>query len=312
MDIRRLNAEFALEIVSLFSRVYGQTYANPLFYDSSRLTDALATGALKSVGALTASGDLAAHMAMVRSPGASSAELGNTVVDPAFRGEGLAWQVGAELTAWCRELGHPGYLHYPTCDHAIMQKQSVKRGIETGLMLGYIPAETDGRVSDRSDFKRQAATIVYEPLARGEPAAGFLPGRYRELIMSLQEQTRLEREWEECTGSEGERSSFTWQIFERRGLARLEVSSVGVDLKSYAYPDLPCLQVDFLMSDPALETGIEYALSQGFVFCGWLPGFRENDVIRLQRVDLTVTDLDPDVVNPGAKNLLELIRETSV
>ena len=75
-------------------------------------------------------------------------ELGNTVVDPAARGGGLAWKVGAELSSWCRELGYQGFLHYPTTDHHIMQRQSVKAGFETGLMLGYIPAETHGQVGE--------------------------------------------------------------------------------------------------------------------------------------------------------------------
>ena len=145
LSIQRLGAAQAQAISECFARVYGQSYANGLFYDVPVLEEEIRSGRLSSVGAVDDGGRILGHMAMVCHPKAQFAELGNTVVDPDARGSGVAWQVGSELTRWCAEKGYTAYLHYPTTDHHIMQRQSVKGGFETGLMLGYIPAETDGR-----------------------------------------------------------------------------------------------------------------------------------------------------------------------
>ena len=104
-SIRRLTPNDARAIVACFERVYGHTYANEIFYDASTLRSALLDGRIGSVGAVK-DGSIVAHMAMtVHSSESMYIELGNTVVDPTARGEGLAWQVGAALTDWCIELG---------------------------------------------------------------------------------------------------------------------------------------------------------------------------------------------------------------
>ena len=118
--IRRLGPEDASAIVDCFRRVYGESYANELFYDPAELALAMRKGSVGSVGAIDTDGAVLGHMAMSVRPQASVVELGNTVVDPSARGGGLAWKVGAELSAWCRELGYQGFLHYPTTDHHIM------------------------------------------------------------------------------------------------------------------------------------------------------------------------------------------------
>ena len=160
IEIERLGPSDAEGIVDCFRRVYGDSYANPVFQDAAALAALMSGESVNCVGALRSDRIVVGHMAMTLHPGASSAELGNTVVDPQVRGEGVAWKVGAELSKWCIELGYSGFLHYPTTAHHIMQRQSVVAGFETGLMLGYIPVETDGKVTVNASELRQAATAV--------------------------------------------------------------------------------------------------------------------------------------------------------
>ena len=147
VSIRRLTLEDAAAVVDCFRRVYGDSYANELFYDSTRLAERHGRwpgwqrrgGKQRRRGAWPHGHDRAQ---LVRTW--SSSAIRWWILRPGVAG--LAWQVGAELSSWCRELGYQGFLHYPTTDHHIMQRQSVKAGFETGLMLGYIPAETHGKV----------------------------------------------------------------------------------------------------------------------------------------------------------------------
>ncbi len=315
VTVRRLTPEDATAVVDCFRRVYGGSYANELFYDPVGLASAMRGGSVGCVGAFAADDQLLGHMAMTVRLGANVVELGNTVVDPAARGAGLAWKVGAELSAWCRELGYQGFLHYPTTDHHIMQRQSVRAGFETGLMLGYIPAETYGQVGDDHcepvPKKRQAATIVYEPYSPGAAFEGYLPADYAELLKELIPPTGLLRDWQPSAAERSGSGESILRRFGKRGLERLEVKAVGntlnAELAGMADGEAACLQIDFSLGDPAIDAGVRLARAQGFRFCGWLPGFRAyGDVLRLQRVEEAETDLAPRLENPVARRLLEI------
>jgi len=311
VNVSRLRPADAAKIVACFHRVYGDSYANELFYDTEKLAAAIAAHRVGCVGAVREDGLLLAHMAMTVRPDASVIELGNTVVDPVARGQGLAWKVGAELSAWSRELGYQGFLHYPTTDHHIMQRQSVKQGFETGLMLGYIPAETDGQVGDGDPAGRQAATIVYEPYVTGRSETCYLPEYCADRIERFAEATALTRHWRRPERPGVATSDARTRLFEKRGLTRVSVERVGQDvadlISKFDDPALPCRQIDLSMTDAGLEAGVRAALEAGFWFCGWLPGYGPADIFRLQKVDPESTDMRPAVVNEVAQSLLELI-----
>ncbi len=317
MEIERLQPRHAQGISACFRAVYGASYANGLFYDVDELAQEIRAGRLCSVGALAEDDSVIGHMAMVCHPDALFAELGNTVVAPAARGAGVAWQVGAELTAWCVEKGYPAYLHYPTTDHHIMQRQSVKSGFETGLMLGYIPAETDGQVNPDKPSLRGAATVVVNPLGEIPSQRIFLPDEYRELVEDSACDAGIAREIVETQSARSlpGRTNAKATLLERRGLMRLQITSVGADLplllKEFLDGSAPCHQVDFLMSDAGLGEGVALARQQGCIFCAWMPGYRSADVLRLQCFDPRKTDLHPGVVNPLGQKLAALCREES-
>ncbi len=171
--------------MACFRRCYGETYPNDDFYDVARLAQRITSGSLRSVVAIADDGTLVGHTGLtVRHAGANAIEAGNTVVDPACRGQGLLGQLGAALTKLCVGAGHLAYLHYPTCAHEIMQKGSVRSGFETGVMLDYIPAETDYREIDQGDG-RIAATVVYQPFAPAPHRNVTIASRYFDVAQQL-------------------------------------------------------------------------------------------------------------------------------
>ena len=88
----------------------------------------------------------------------------------------------------------------------------------------------------------------------------------------------------------------------------MEVVEIGDSLRegliALAASQQPCLQVDFRLADASIGAGVSLARSLGFRFCGWLPGFRAGDVLRLQRLREPDTDLAPALENPVARKLL--------
>ncbi|MEM1153419.1 MAG: GNAT family N-acetyltransferase [Pseudomonadota bacterium] len=312
-ELRRLEPSDAFAIVECFRSVYGESYGNELFHSPEMLARAIADGDVMSVGVVTNDGRILAHMAMTSNGIGATPELGNTAVDPIARGKGLAWEVGEELIKWCQELGNTAFLQYPTTDHHVMQRQAAKYGNETGLMLSYIPSETDGKTrSDRSQL-RQGATIVYHQIgANIETTDIYLPDYFRDEIKDYVESCQLQRKYlhPEC-----DNPPFVSVVEEhqenRRGLARLTVILGGLDIEkrvtNFAGKDLPCLQIDFLMDDAYIDSSVCCARAQGFVFSGWLPGYRKVDVFRMQRVAPQQTDLNPLLVNRPAQTLLSKI-----
>ena len=318
VTIKRLEPGDAPRVVDCFRRVYGDSYANEMFYQPEQLAAAMHSGRIGSVGAVSSGGTVLGHMALTRHPGARTVELGNTVVDPAARGQGLAWQIGDALTRWSLELGYRGYLHYPTTDHHVMQRQSVKAGFEVGLMLGYIPEETHAGMPGHHGRGRLAATIVYQALGHHDPEPAqtlYLPCYGAELVQAFARDTGLARDWRPSGPAAGATSVLTTARFEKRGVLRLRVTRAGRDLPAQLAtalesqgPAWPCRQIDFVMSDPAIDSAVEAARRLGYRFCGWLPGFGDSDVLRLQQVAADSTDLTPDLVNPTARALLPWCR----
>ncbi|MEM9621086.1 MAG: hypothetical protein AAF993_05510 [Pseudomonadota bacterium] len=331
LQIVRLDASDAPLIVACFQSVYGDTYAHTQFYDAAELQRQLNLGQLRSVGAKSATGELLAHMAMTLSvdtgdqatgsalpPALASrtcVEMGNTVVTPAARGGGIAWRVGAELQNWAVELGYRGFLHYPTTDHEIMQRQSVQNGFETGLMLGYIPADTDGQVQQKQAALRNAATIVYQPIGEltAESTPAFLPDPWAELLQELAVISGLRRQWQTPSGVVAAPSRLQANHHKRRALGRLRIITVGHDfaplLDDFAATSALCHQLDFAMTDPGISVGLSLARQQGFCFCGWLPGLYGHDVLRLQKFHRAQTNLLPQLANPQAQRLLAIIQD---
>lgn len=314
IPIRRLGRADASQIVDCFARSYGTSYANELFYDAAQLARRMEEERLFSVGAIDANERLIAHMALsVPRLRSASAEAGNSVVDPPFRGGGVAWRVGDELTRWCEELGFRGFLHYPTTAHHIMQRQSVADGFETGLMLGYIPGETDGK-HGVSGLLRRAATIVYRPIRPLPLQSLYVPEQFRALLTELAGATGIPREWNADSPVAPQRAAEVDRThMARRNLVRIEIVRSGRDLMPRLeatlgrFPDAPCVQVDVWMDDPGIQLVADELAQLGFRFCGWLPGLGHTDLLRLQRVNPRTTDLAPALVNPVAQQLLAMV-----
>jgi hypothetical protein len=95
----------------------------------------------------------------------------------------------------------------------------------------------------------------------------------------------------------------------RRGLLRIEVERVGVDLEDRvgaATGGVPAevTHVDLLLSDPGLPHAVEALRTGDFFFCAVLPEFAAADVLRLQRVRESAPQALPDLVYPEAREIL--------
>lgn len=309
-EIRPARPGDADSLVACFDRVYGGSYVDPVFNDASLARDALASGRQCSVVAIAADGAVAGHMGLAPRTGALVAEMGNTAVDPHARGQHLVTRLTLALSARCRELGLVGFVHYPTTAHAVMQQLAAKgRGVELGVLLDYIPAETryvgfeDGRGAGRI-----AVVAYHHALAPAPHRTVWLPPRHDAVLRRIYARLGSARTLRESRTQSDGTSRLRTRFEARRGLQRVEVNAVGADLgrrvaaEIARRPDTPAL-IDLPLSDPSVGAAAEAVSHLGFCFGALLPEYdAEGDVLRLQR--LPGASAPPRLETTSARELL--------
>jgi len=313
--VRRLNGADAADLKDCFVRCYGDTYPADVFYDVDALRNRIDRGQLKSVIAV-ADGVVAGHTGLtVRYADSRAVEAGNTVVDPAFRGQGLLRKLGVALHQLCEELSYVGYLHYPTTAHEIMQKAAVSgTGRETGIMLGYVPSETTYEDVESVPTGRLATTVVYQPISEAPSRDIIVPDRYADLIEGFASELSLVRHLSSETASDTVQQTYVQDVLDkRRSLRHVAITVVGND-----FPDLmdqivkdpgaDIVHVDFALDDPRVDEAVDLLFGRGFKFCAWLPEFRHTDVLRMQFIhDPKPETFEPALATQRAKAILDVI-----
>ena len=314
--VRDLQTADAPQLTELFTRCYGKTYGSPVFYETAALQTLIAEGRLKSVVALDGA-KLVGHTGItIRHPGALVCETGNTVVDPAARGQGLLKKLGAALRDRVLRERFIGYVHYPTTAHAIMQRASVADGgVETGVMLAYV-AETTQYEAVEQRAGRLAATVAYQPFAAAPPRQVVLPARYASLVKKIYTSCDLSR-----TASAGAAvdqpapmATLASADYAERGLLSLYLQHAGDDLADQVdnlirQHNPKVTHIDLPLNEVHGHVMVEVLAGLGFCFCAVLPEFANTDVLRLQALhDPTPADFWPDLANAQARDYCAFMR----
>lgn len=317
VQIRRLTVDDALPLKACFERCYGTSYVAGYFYGPGELRERIASGRLRSVIAETTEGQIVGHMGLtVRHPEARTVDAGNTIVDPAFRGQRIVQQLGLALNVLCEDEGFLGYHHYPTTVHPIMQQLSVAdKGTETGVMLAYVPAGTEYRELEGAPLtERPAATVVWRPFAACPSRTVYIPDDYAAITASTYAHANLDRDLGVPLPTVvTHETDLTVRDDQRRGLLHVDVHRPGLDLPGRVEETIATsgtaevVHVDLRMDDPSSPAAAELLRKQRFLFCAVLPEYLQGDILRLQRLRNPALPR-PNLINVGAKAFLALIR----
>ena len=241
-------------------------------------------------------------------------ETGNTVVDPEMRGRGLLKLLGGGLRERVLRDGFIGYVHYPTTAHEIMQRSSVSgSGVETGLMLAYVP-DTTVYTAVETRSGRIAVTVVYQPFIAAPARAVYVPARYADLLRSIYAKSDLQRSFRSGAPQWDAASDLLVSSKPDRGLLNVLVTSAAADLADVVRTHVDrspaaVVHVDLPMTAAWLDAGVEALIGAGCFFCALLPEFERCDLLRMQFLRRPLSeDFAPDVINADAKGLLKLIR----
>lgn len=222
-------------VTALFRTVYGDGYPVKLVYDPEGLVLAFEKGENIPVVARTRDGSIVGYVALYRSsPNPRLYEAGQGLVDPGWRGAGLAQAMNRFINeAAVTRLELDVLFGEAVCNHVFMQKAWAPYGnVETAIEVDLMPAEAyareqsaTGRVATLAMFRilRPAGQEVYVPEVYGD-ALAYLYG-----APGVEDERRFAPS--AASAPPGSVTGITVQVFDFAGVARLAVRRAGEDFE---------------------------------------------------------------------------------
>ena len=194
-----------------------------------------------------------------------------------------------------------------------MQKASVRGGFETGVMLDYIPAETDYRGIDQG-AGRLAATVVYQPFTPAPQRTLWIAARYLDLAQELYAAASLDRTLAGCQRPAAARNTRATESFnKRRGLQHVHVAAIGADfaraIAAASNAAAAVSHVDLCLDDPGIGVAVE-AAAAGILLLRAAAGVRSHRRAAYAAAHLStpLSSFAPKLANAGAIELLARMR----
>jgi serine/threonine-protein kinase RsbW len=319
IEVRFLTPDGAAAFTRLVRRCYGDSYDAAWVYDPAQVAERLRAGTLWStVGVATDTGELVAHVGLARErPDDEVAESGQAVVDPEYRGRHLFTLLKRRAAERAAERGLFGLYSEATAAHPYSQRANVALGaVETGLLLGYIPATVEYAAID-ARHHRQSVVLYYLKTNDGHDRPVFAPPRDRAMVERIIERAGLRGRVQDAPGPTAARTELHVADRADHNDRVVTVCTVGDDLRgalTHARDDAlaggaDCVHVDLPLADPGTEHHGDHLRDLGFAFGGVFPNrLHSCDVLRYQYLDRVTLDVsDIELASDHGRELLAYV-----
>ncbi|MEF3696373.1 GNAT family N-acetyltransferase [Desulfolutivibrio sp.] len=316
--IRPMLPDEALQVTRIFWLAYGYSYKNEAFYRPEGLVHMVGAGQLVSYVAVTETGEVAAHIGLLRPEPVPMAEMAVLVVSPAHRSRGLMGALTTALTEKAKELGLFGLSLNPVTSHAASQRQVLDYGAKPcGLELAACPPRRFKAMGlDNVAPQRESYLHCFLYLKPPSAAVVHVPARHQDMAGRIYAQ--FERPLTLAPPSGGAAPGDYKVSFDRgllKGAIRIvradvrqwpEILRAAVDLADIAGAE--AVSLDLPLAQPATPLLCERAEEAGFFFAGiWPHGAPDGDMLRLLRLAVPL-DLEQVRIHPGfGRELLDYV-----
>lgn len=295
LAVRPMEAGEARELVRCVYRCYGYSYLDPTLYEPHAIAHAVRNGEMYSVVAAAPDGSIVGHSALfTEEPGDAVPESGRLVVDPRFRGHGLAGRLAERRYEHAKAAGLPGYWSECVTNHVASQREVIAQGgTEVGLLIGVDPP-TMSMVGLASAARGRPALLPCFTALDVPAATIHAPARHAELIATLAERLGIERDIEAgAPAAVGSETILSRSSVNALGNAHIRIGAVGTEVgerveeavEAYDAFEIGAFHVDLPLSDPGTPAAVERLERLGFSYAAWMPCFDAGrDALRLQRV----------------------------
>lgn len=307
-SVRLLGEEFAIQIARLVFRGYGWSYVYEDVYYPERLAAHFRSGAMKSWGAVTTSGQLVGHLALVReSPDAGALEWCIAVVDPRWRGLGLMERMLQAAMDHADTCPEPILCAHAVTAHPYTQKTCLKFGFQpVALLLGYAPATMQFR-GIRPELSQRESTFLCARCTHPLPDQTlYLPPRHAPAIQRLldalgarppDDRLIVTDTPPDLSGRVTEYASVTAHCI---NVAKIQIESTGGDVAAILARERRRLcgeRVDVIyltldLADPGAPLAIRAAGQCGFFLAGLTPMLNPAYGLTLQYLNNVDVDFD--------------------
>jgi anti-sigma regulatory factor (Ser/Thr protein kinase)/N-acetylglutamate synthase-like GNAT family acetyltransferase len=294
-SIKQITPGDAEDIAKLVYRTYEYSYTKEELYFPKKIEQTL-TGKEK-LGVITRSdeGEALGYFAILKKSDSNIAEVGEAVVSPAYRKQGIMSGMMEHLIKVAREHHFDALFGKAVTIHPVSQRVNQKFGfISTGLML----LETKNVVFKGFDENYpQPVSVVIDvlPLKQTTSKEIFLPKKYHNILLETYNLldipiTPKQPEYYEMA----EKSDAELAINYADSTALIIVKKYGPDFRSVLQEMLNSLikqenpnaiYLDLPLENSATPAQLGKLDGLGFIYCGLAPYFHnESDYLRLQKI----------------------------
>lgn len=318
-EIRRMQANEALEICRCIYDCYGYSYANENVYFPERVAAMNQNGKLTSAVAMTPDGEMGGHFALIHYEKLPS-EAGIAVTKKKFRGQGFARQLGEYLEFEARQAHLRGIQVKEVTAHPYTQKFCLKLGYkDCGLLLAHSPKSLSFKGIADTLAQRNSDVLGFKYLESPQQRTIYPPKQHQEMIEFLFSNLgdRVISEITESSAYDREKSSSEITVNHLRSLAEIFILETGTDLipilknemKKIFRDEIQVIELYLSLNDPMAPQVVEQLESLGFIFTGILPETGIGDAMILQYFNGVHIDFDRIVlVTDTARQLMEYVK----
>ena len=294
-SINQITPGDAEDIAKLIYRTYEYSYSKEDLYFPKKIEQTL-TGKEK-LGVITrsAEGQALGYFAILPTEGSNIAEVGEAVVSPDYRKQGIMSDMMDRLITVARDHNLEALYGKAVTIHPVSQRVNQKFGfISTGLML----LDTNNVVYKGFDEEYpQPVSVVIDvlPLQKKETKDVYLPEKYRDILTETYRRLDISITSKQPNKYKlAEKSDADLEINYTDSTSHIIVNKYGPNFKSVLQEMLNSLleqenpnviYLDLPLENKATPSQLKELEGLGFIYCGLAPYYLDGaDYLRLQKI----------------------------
>lgn len=200
--IGHINDEDMESLIQCLYYVFDYNYAADDMYNPSALRNKKGKGLYQGLVARNSEGRIVAHVALLKkSPDDKICECGQAFVMPEYGKRHLFSRLKSELMDYAGQIGLYGVTSSAVTGHPFTQKANISLGCtETGIEIGYIPADVESIIQAICKGKRQSVMNYFKTTGHITHDKIFIPESHYDIIAETYSRLGLERDMTICSG----------------------------------------------------------------------------------------------------------------
>jgi len=293
-------SEDAEDIAKLIYQSYDYSYSKEDLYFPKRIELAIRNEYKFGTIVRTTGGVPAGFFAVTMNTDSHIGEIGEAVVSPHHRKQGLMKRMLGELLEMSRQRQLLGLYGMALTVHTISQKVNEKYGFRsTALLLAKSPPATYRGLGEQ--YPQPLSMILdFLPLAETGHATVFLPTRYESVIRKVYDQfvhhPDIKTLPDQIPRDETE-TKLDLTIYYESNSALIVVQNFGRSFESSCLSmsrslvelKLSSIYIDLPLDHAWIEPAVEWLRDYGFILAGLMPLFhKDRDYVRMQKINIEI------------------------